>query len=430
MQDNRKQEYSLEDRGWRRMAELLDREMPKKDRRRGMLWWTTALGLLLAVAVWGYYSLTPVSHTDAPIERIQQQAQEQISPVADIEINNKDVANAGDKNTVSDAVVEREIASSGRQQIEAAAAVESAGEVSNLRREAVLSVRKDQISILNTGLVEDQSNSGFQEGITSISVKQPDNSEMEVVLSPASDELGESEIEQVTGIVELESKENSSYELRNTEALSGLSSPMIAGLQTPGIDIAQNRIKPAKRKSGFELQALAAVHSDFGTAPIYGAEAGVAAVFRSARRIRIRSGVSYGYYNVDGVPLFGLSKNRDLESIDLGTNPGSQYDPLYDQMDILTNQIEFTAAEQLTKQFHYLHMPVAVEYSFLPRWAVMVGARFSYLTSAPARYEFNDPVFFTGNFGSFSSTKSFLYDYEVLRKFDVAPEVGLSFKAS
>jgi hypothetical protein len=57
----------------------------------------------------------------------------------------------------------------------------------------------------------------------------------------------------------------------------------------------------------------------------------------------------------------------------------------------------------------------------------MAGAKVSSLLAAPARYRLNDSRFSASPYDPVSASKGFLYNYGILRKFDVAPLVGISY---
>jgi hypothetical protein len=80
----------------------------------------------------------------------------------------------------------------------------------------------------------------------------------------------------------------------------------------------------------------------------------------------------------------------------------------------------------LTKKFHYLHIPVSLEYCFNHRFSAALGVKLSALLAAPARYHLNDARFASGTVQT-SNSKSFLYDYDILNKMDVAPMLSVSY---
>jgi len=60
---------------------------------------------------------------------------------------------------------------------------------------------------------------------------------------------------------------------------------------------------------------------------------------------------------------------------------------------------------------------------------MMAGVKLSTLISAPARYSLNDARL-SNQYLSLPSSNSFLYDYHILNKFDVAPVAGIEFKCA
>jgi hypothetical protein len=155
-------------------------------------------------------------------------------------------------------------------------------------------------------------------------------------------------------------------------------------------------IQPAKTTLpgavGFEAFAVTHLNSDGN--PFYGIEAGIGVVVRTEKRMRLHAGASYSYYNIDGLGLFGTGSNADEEL--LGNNQGGQNPGtgvLFDLNDVYANNLEFSEARQLTEKFHYLQVPVSLEYRISPRISAAAGVRAAVLISAPARYRLNDSRF-------------------------------------
>jgi hypothetical protein len=173
---------------------------------------------------------------------------------------------------------------------------------------------------------------------------------------------------------------------------------------------------------------MTVMHLNAEGSPFYGVEAGGALVFRADKRLRARTGLSYGYYSVDGLGVLSFGKSDQTEDlpIDPSTGMGGS---LFDPVTVVQNTIEYDDADQLTDKFHYLHIPMLIEYRFAPRWAVSAGARMALLLGAPARYKLSDEQFTANYVASAPASRSFLYDYGILRKIDIAPEVMLSWKA-
>jgi hypothetical protein len=94
---------------------------------------------------------------------------------------------------------------------------------------------------------------------------------------------------------------------------------------------------------------------------------------------------------------------------------------------VVDGALEYSEAKQLTDKFHYIHVPLRVEYRITPNFSVMAGMKVSALVAAPARYRLDDERFGAGQLLQASGSRSFLYNYDILRKLDVAPLVGMSY---
>jgi hypothetical protein len=185
------------------------------------------------------------------------------------------------------------------------------------------------------------------------------------------------------------------------------------------------RVARPDRHHTVGLEGVVSTHLNDDGNPFYGIEAGLVAVVRADKRLRVHAGVSYGYYNVDGLNILGLEKN------DANEYQGNQGGPLtgaYTVQDVYSNNLEFSEAKELTEKFHYLHVPVKVEYRVTPSFSVAAGMKVSTLLAAPARYGLNDARFSSTPTVPLSSARDFLYNYDILHKFDIAPIVSISYR--
>jgi hypothetical protein len=119
-----------------------------------------------------------------------------------------------------------------------------------------------------------------------------------------------------------------------------------------------DRIIPAQGESrkSVELQAMTVMHLNAEGSPFYGVEAGGALVFRADKRLRARTGLSYGYYSVDGLGVLSFGKSDQTEDlpIDPSTGMGGS---LFDPVTVVQNTIEY-APPLLNSSALDVHRPV------------------------------------------------------------------------
>jgi hypothetical protein len=183
-----------------------------------------------------------------------------------------------------------------------------------------------------------------------------------------------------------------------------------------------------RRSRNTGLEAFSAMHLNADGNPFYGVETGIGMILREQKRVRLHAGVSYGYYNIDGLGFFGIGNTADAETLGNQGYPDPLTGVTYDLNEVYANSLEVEEAQQLTEKFHYLHVPISMEYRITPRISVGAGVKAGVLLSAPARYRLNDVRFASSGIGS--SSKDFLYDYDILRKFDIAPMLSIEFMIS
>ena len=130
----------------------------------------------------------------------------------------------------------------------------------------------------------------------------------------------------------------------------------------------------------------------------------------------------------DGLLMFGGFSQDELAVYDPGV---SQDTTTYPGSQILSYQLlNYDTALLISEKFNYLHMPVTLEYRLGRNVNLVGGFKVSRLISAPPVAETPDILFRSGfNNGSTADAevaKSDLIDEGVVRRWDIAPLVGLS----
>lgn len=438
MQDNNSSNQQVIDLGWQRMSTLLDKELPQTSkRRRFSAWWFVAAGIFLGLATLGYTALQsaqpdaiqdiPVSHTPNEVASSQQlSSKAEATP----EEHNKQIVTEQTESSSAN-----EIASTSTEKI--AVKGNTSNEASVLR-----------ISPASKAKTPGSSQVELASSSVSTSSESSKNEAHIVQLPVGTNELAETEVKHIEKTESLIEHEGVDESITNTLMSESVSPPSITRSIISVPQFLDNNPEPMgdrwnalmipvarpDRDGSFGLDAMVATHLNADADPFYGIEAGLSTTLISGQRISVHGGVSYGYYNVDGVGLGIFDAGNSADTENLGSNGGGGPDtngytgfPIYAVQDVLTGELEYSEAQELTETFHYIHVPLRVEYRILPRLLMMAGVKASVLLAAPARYRLNDNRFSAPQSTVVSNSKSFLYNYDIIRKIDIAPLVGLSY---
>ena len=146
---------------------------------------------------------------------------------------------------------------------------------------------------------------------------------------------------------------------------------------------------------------------------------------RETKEMSLSKGLSQPQWEFAG-PINVGGRVVDLE-FDPSTSPSE-----FNVQDVYDNTLSYNVADKLADKFYYVNIPVRLEYRISPRVSVAAGVKAAVLLSAPARYNLNDQRLYGSSLGGLfaPSSKSFLYDYGIVKKIDIAPEAALSWKAA
>ena len=398
MQDNIKYQQALVNKGWRGMSILLDKEIPQSGkRRRTAVWWLLGAGVVLILSGWGYFVLQEnISPLPSTPETVPSQTVETVMVPERADLHEpEDIAAANLKSPEADAPISYSVSSDKRASTAVSLPAFSA-------KKAIDSPNIPALA--GDGAVDDISNisSHPTETVAKLHLHETD------MIIPETDLAGDNE-------------------RRNTITIAELS-PRIPAALDARFTIPSIAVQTSKAGNAFGLEVIAATHVNADGNPFYGVETGLNTTLRTGRRLNLNAGVSYGYYNVDGLGILGIDKDLDLELQDNQNTPGQNTGVLYDVTDLFAHSLDVSEVKQLTEEFHYIHFPVSVAYLITPRLSAAAGMKISALISAPARYQLNDSRFTASSLNS--SSKSFLVSYDVLRKWDIAPIVNLTYRMS
>ncbi|HLF63261.1 MAG TPA: hypothetical protein VI603_05900, partial [Saprospiraceae bacterium] len=411
MQDNKNEI----DRGWQRMSMLLDKELPQVRRpKRIAAWWLIAAGILLVLSGWGYHFLqSGRDKSDSEMSQpVPDEVELAISSQTEMIPGLSDATSFTDKNSPE-----------GSKQLEASKGVvtrqmtQKSSDEMIFKKEAIRDASShDERNAESTNEIAD---GFFHASAQQFTTDSAPIAEVSDAVFTSEEDIAEKE---VINLAETESSFRDQAQIRTEIALVRLQ-PL-----TPGSldQRSRNFIGPTtrpQRNHVFGLEALVATHLNSDGNPFYGVEAGLNTIVFSNRRLRVHAGITYGYYNIDGLGLGIFNLAADTEDFEnIGGNPDTNYAgfPLYDVKDIVDGALEYREAKQLTEKFHYLHVPLRVEYRITPGFSVMAGMKVSALIAAPARYGLNDARF-SSQAQLTSGSRSFLYNYDILRKLDIAP---------
>lgn len=436
MQDNNSSNQQLIDLGWQRMSTLLDKELPRTTRRRRFgAWWFIAAGIFLGLAALGYTALQnaqPDVLREVPATQTPVEIAPQSMPSKDeMAIQEKESEQTLDEPSHQfKSPVGIETAATGRHSTKGKGFVK---EVATTLAPAAQNAVQENLMASDVNAVEKSATSEL-----------PD-----VQFTVASKEIAVTEVNHNDNTEEPVAFQNTDQTMtRGSVAAEPVSMPSatrsiisVAQLseRSPGTigdrwNAVMIPVADPKRDGRFALDVMVATHLNADADPFYGIEAGLSTPLFSGKRLSVHAGVSYGHYNIDGVGLgiFNSGNAQDDEFADPLNNGGGPdtngYSfPIYAVEDVLTGDLEYSEAQALTEKFHYIHLPLRVECRILPRLLVMAGVKASVLLAAPARYRLNDGRFAAPQSTSVSGSKSFLYNYDIIRKVDVAPLVGLSY---
>lgn len=454
MPDNKSYQQELADRGWAQMRRILDVEMPQRRNRRFFWIWLAAASVVIATSVLLLHttsdsgqqpnndpsrSLMPVA-SEQPVAQSESEgdhSDSEVMPSSDAIASNMEAEGTGDATeagtvetggSIGGVTAAATVTKGTRKNDLSDAQVDEGLRVEHeaLPRDITKTDSRDtdQVpgSVVAAGEAEKEQESARDQDPKDQGVEIGKSGQAEmIVVSPDTDKT----LQDATRAEEIESTQSSDVpDTRDAVSVIDLvsSDPLVdaGSFEDPSIDVAQ-----ASDDAKFGLHPLSRLHMNGEGEPLYGIETGVATIFRADKRVQVHSGLTYGYYTQSG-----LGDGHPDETIDLN-NPGSG--PLtgvmFDVEEVRNNRIGYDSARLLTEEFHYIQVPLNLAYKVTPRLALWAGAKAAILVGAPAKYGLSDAVF-QGTNATSGGSRSFLYDYGILRKVDVSPEFGVSWQAT
>ena len=430
MPDKSTNQQDLVSRGWQQMSDILDREMPQRKKRRWVAWlpWGVAgVVALLVVAWWATGSPADINHPDeqSPIEARQQSATSTsadatILPSEDIGSLDARRATTTDSRDVStQSIVDNGATAAGSNATKI--------EVGIPEDDLISQPRIDDPSNQNTrsGMTDEKDSLSGLTGrnITDAAKQEPDARLSQIVQADVVDaeELALTENPTV-------SEESAAAPLRQALTISAIP---VRQTELSDNDLPLMPAIEVQRHKHNALHGYAFGNTHFNTQiGLRGLEGGLALGYDFSNRWAALIGVSYGYYTND--PLFRLGSFRQAEE-DLAANSGGTTTPVAEILGngIVSNSIGYDTAQILTDKYKYVHVPVSVQYQLTNWLSVGAGARISRLLSAPSEYglEAVESNFTAGDFNYIlaksGDEQNFLYDFDLVRKFEVAPMLAM-----
>ena len=399
MQGKEKNIGKLADQGWKDMSAILDRDIPVKRNRKPVAWVLIAGALLVAALTW---TLTGQGELDAnksivPTER-------QVAPMAD---NTPEIEAEENKNSH---VVEQH--------------------TPDHQGPAEKQPTYSQFPVVITEVGPEKSRSVASENdVPETAIEQDRRSNETAVRANTQSGDGESIVdglnEENTDLAEVQSE--SRERAIDVDPVQPIQSSGIALLEPP-VAVMPTAGYEVVKKSKLGLHVFGAPHFDEAIR-VNGLEAGLLVGYDVASRWSVRAGVSYGYYEENGLVDLDFSKSMDRASQEIDLTPVLDPGSTYPQLDI-NELVSYDTAQVLTNKLSYIHVPLHVEYRLTKNLGVIVGAKFSWLLSAPVENGVRGTSF-SGSAGSMdlNNVGNFLIDFDVLKRFDWAPSAGISWRA-
>ncbi|MDX1476657.1 MAG: hypothetical protein R3301_03090 [Saprospiraceae bacterium] len=424
MPDNRKYEaQDLIERGWQQMSELLDREMPQKRKRRGAAWLLWGIGALVLLAGVSLILL----RTDSP---------EQVTPAEPSGQHHALAPEATAPSTIPGSAVEHD-----RE-------VDPAGPVDKAASEPARQATADAVARTTAGDERKMESPDAADRSTAASETIRTTTRSEGVTGhdpesrPTSGQLAENMASPDSTSVQPETSPTRADAPPGINAeIPGRSIVIVdeaSRLDVTPLTSAMRQIPAFVALDGIERRALAlhgltAIHLNDAIS-VYGVEAGIALTYDVGRRISLMTGLTYGHYRERG--LFRISPNKQFDELaspvdqdtTMGGSPGTGTSVLANT--IYDNTVGYDTARILADRYNYLHMPLVVRYQLTPKIGLSLGIKGSRLLSAPSEYAIDQQSSsFTQNLRlDGNGPNNFLYNFGILRKWDVAPLAGVTLQ--
>jgi len=404
----------LVERGWQQMSEILDREIPQnRPRRRLFIWIPIAVIGLLAVS-YGTWASGILGGNDV----------KDTKPVQ----TEKTKVNQADEHILSSQFKEESI-SPELMEVEHSSAVTD--EKSDVETETIASNVETSVVIDNPKESEN-------------SFSQPSNSQSNSALRgiDSSGELANyrqvlEEVATVPGITPTDMASSGDvdgsriapvmadrFNFPVSYAESIAPSTLAADKQTV------SSIAPSSElfDKTFGLGAYVASHWD-GPVTLQGIEAGLLLSWDFTRRWSITSGLAYGHHRKLGIADLSPGKSDDQE---LALNPNDPDTTNFGGVTTVDlSRVSYDTAETLINKLNYLHIPLHVEFKATRGLSLRAGVRASYMMGAPVsqmgREFIAQPQFSNNVLVDANSSARFLLKEGVVRRWDVAPMVGVGW---
>lgn len=421
----------LIDQGWKKMSGLLNRDMPVAKNRRRLLWilWIPALFLIVTAIGLGIYAQMDKGDQSPPVE-------EQYVPMANAENNNPSESiekeafykNTYESKELPESNNANELINNDLSEI---SYVENSNknrftpqEISgknkhNLKSKPIDSrpIKQESLSAQLLTNIDGVQNDKQEQNELDSKVTAHTNAELprkieteSIVLPIQSDLAAETKaVAFLNGPVQFLSRVEEQFPVLPAFAFEPIIKP---------VQISSSLV-------GVSLGVRASFNRSLG---LEGIGIGPEARFPLSKKLKGYVGLLYENQKKDG--FFNLNSREDALAQGTVTTPVAFFNDLQgDPLAALSAQASYQDIQSLSNSFHYLHLPIGLEYLFGTSFALHGGVRFSRMLSAPSKYQIavvqgdlvNQDL---ERLDGFSNNA--LFSNDLVRKNDISATIGAS----
>lgn len=436
----------LLERGWRQMQGILDLELPQNRNKKWGLWIPLGImGVALLIAALMYFpsskanNVAPIEHANPQQsfaqtdQNVQTQSDEESlirSPVKALDENKAEVDKQRIASSSATDLDDQEITPSSDPSVEPRSP-DNVQLALVPRQSTLVAVQSTPVAVQSTH-VSLQSVDDLNQQNTNTSDIAVLKNDIEIATQAGTEEAASTSNSKLASSTLSDDNANASSEGLRDQPEDVLFSEI--DVIAPGslvYHLAGQPIIPAATqiKPRVGLEVFGAPHF-VSNVELQGIEAGALATVTLGRKWKLLGGASYGHYNNDGLLSLGGQKDLDREtfSVPVVADTSTFGNPVSNP-EIDYNKIGYDTAQILSEKFNYLHFPVIAQYRIGRFISITAGIKTSYLLNAPSNKSLSStPVNSSGvDVFDLNASQNYLVEENILRKWDIAPIVGLAF---